>query len=157
MSKKKTSHKKNVYNKKSNTIKNAEEKKKAVPQMTEVKGADEEKSEKKVEIPEVVKVKSEKKKDKGVKEKKNEKLMISKACWIGNICAVIIAVMFMIFEGIQGHFSSVCAVASICFVWASAFYICQYFIAKRPWQVLIGAVLEGSVAILMIILYFIFR
>ena len=42
------------------------------------------------------------------------------------------------------------AIAAICFCWASIFYFCQYFIAKRPWQVLIGAILEAIGSLIMI-------
>ena len=52
---------------------------------------------------------------------------------------------------ILGQKANAFAVASICFTWASVFYFCQYFIAKRPKPVLIGAVLEGIAALIMII------
>ena len=82
-----------------------------------------------------------------------EKVKINKSCWIGNIVAVVLAVSLMITEGIFGHRSSIYAIASICFTWASVFYFCQYFIAKRPKAVLIGGILEGLGAIIFITLY----
>lgn len=82
-----------------------------------------------------------------------EKAKINKSCWIGNIVACIVAVVFMIIEGALGHFSSIYAIAGICFVWASVFYFCQYFIAKRPYGVLIGAILEALGASIMLTLY----
>lgn len=79
-----------------------------------------------------------------------EKVKINKSNWIGNIVACCVAVAFMIIEGVLGHYTSIYAIASICYIWASVFYFCQYFIAKRPWQVLIGAVLHSIGAIIMI-------
>lgn len=86
-----------------------------------------------------------------------EKTKINKSCWIGNIVACVVAVIFMIIEGALGHFSSIFAISTICFVWASVFYFCQYFAAKRPWPVLIGAVLEGVGAVIMIVNYILFN
>lgn len=79
-----------------------------------------------------------------------EKEKINKSNWIGNIVACAIAVIFMILEGLWGHYTSIYALASVCFIWASVFYFCKFFIAKRPWQVLIGAVLHGLGALIMI-------
>ena len=78
-----------------------------------------------------------------------EKSKINKSCWIANIVAVVVATAFMITLGALGVFSGLYAVASVCLIWASVFYFCQYFIAKRPWQVLIGAVLNAIGAIIM--------
>ena len=36
-----------------------------------------------------------------------EKVKINKSCWIANIVAVVIAVMFMVVEGLLGHFSTI--------------------------------------------------
>lgn len=82
-----------------------------------------------------------------------EEKKISKSIWIALIVAIVLAVAFLITEGYLGHFSAIFAIAAICFTWASIFYFCQYFVAKRPWQVLIGAVLEGLGAITMLVLY----
>ncbi len=82
-----------------------------------------------------------------------EKQKINKSNWISVVVACVVAVTFMIIEGALGHYTSIYAISSICFIWASVFYFCQYFVAKRPWQVLIGAVLEALGACAMITLY----
>lgn len=82
-----------------------------------------------------------------------EQNKINKSCWIGNICACVVAIVLIIIEGIFEHFTTIYAIASICFVWASVFYFCQYFIAKRPKGVLIGGILEGLGALIMITNY----
>ena len=82
-----------------------------------------------------------------------EKAKINKSSWIGNICACVVAVAFMIIEGALGHYSAIYALATVCFTWASVFYFCSYFIAKRPKGVLIGAILESVGAIIMITFY----
>lgn len=78
-----------------------------------------------------------------------EKAKINKANWIAIVVAGVLAVTFMIVEGLFNHFSSIYAIAAVCFTWASVFYFCQYFCAKRPWPVLIGAVLESLGAMIM--------
>lgn len=85
-----------------------------------------------------------------------EKAKINKSNWISLIIDGVVAVIFMIIEGLQQHFTSIYVLAAVCFIWASAFYFCQYFVAKRKWQVLIGAVLEGIGAIIMITLFILF-
>ena len=82
-----------------------------------------------------------------------EENKINKSMWIALIVTIIMAVALLISESCLGHFSAIFAIAAICFTWASVFYFCQYFVAKRPWQVLIGAVFEGLGGIIMIILY----
>ena len=86
-----------------------------------------------------------------------EKTKINKSCWIGNIVACIVAVALMIVEGLFKHFTSIYAIGFVCFTWASVFYFCQYFIAKRPWQVLIGAILETLGALVMLLFYILFN
>ena len=78
-----------------------------------------------------------------------EKVKINKSCWIANIATVIVATALMITLGAIGAFVGLYAMASVCLIWASVFYFCQYFLAKRPWQVLIGAVLSSVGAIIM--------
>jgi hypothetical protein len=85
-----------------------------------------------------------------------ERKKVSKANWIAVISTGVLAVIFMFSEGFQGHRTVVYAFAALCFAWASVFYFCQYFVAKRPWQVLIGATLEAIGAITMITLYILF-
>ncbi|MBQ7579324.1 MAG: hypothetical protein IJT25_02190 [Clostridia bacterium] len=84
-----------------------------------------------------------------------EKAKINKSNWISVITVGIMAVCFMIIEGLLGHISAIYAIATICFSWASVFYFCQFFIAKRPVGVLIGGILEAVGAITMITLYII--
>ena len=77
----------------------------------------------------------------------------NKGNWIALIVACVLAVGFIIAEGALGHYPAQFAISAVCFTWASVFYTCQYFIAKRPWPVLIGSVLEGLAAVAMIVLY----
>ena len=83
---------------------------------------------------------------------------INKSSWIALIVSGIAAVAFMIVEGVLGHHPATLAIAFICFTWASVFYFCQYFVAKRHYVgILIGAVLEGLGAIAMLTLYILFN
>ena len=82
-----------------------------------------------------------------------EQAKINKANWIGNISACVLAVVLMITEGALGHFTAIYALGAVCYTWASVFYFGQFFLAKRPWQVLIGAVLHGAAAIVMLVIY----
>lgn len=68
---------------------------------------------------------------------------INKSMIISLLVVGICAVAFIIAEGSLAHFSAVYAISSLCLLWASLFYTLQYFLAKRPWQVLIGSVLNG--------------
>ena len=86
-----------------------------------------------------------------------EEKKTNKSSWIAFIVAAVAVVAFVIAEGCLGHFSAIFAIGAICFIWASVFYFCQYFVAKRPWQVLIGAVLEGIGGIAMVVLYILFN
>lgn len=79
-----------------------------------------------------------------------EKAKINKSCWLGNIVACVVAVAFIIVESALGNMASAFAIAAVCFSWASVFYFCQYFVAKRPWPILIGAILEALGALIMI-------
>ena len=72
-----------------------------------------------------------------------EKNKIDKSMKIALLVAGILAVALMIVEYALGHATAGFAIQSLCYGWASVFYFCQYFVAKRPWQVLIGAVLDG--------------
>lgn len=82
-----------------------------------------------------------------------EKEKTNKGNWIALIVTGIVAVAFIIIEGALKHHPAQFAISAICFCWGSVFYSCQFFLAKRPWPVLIGAVLEGMAGILMIALY----
>ena len=85
-----------------------------------------------------------------------EKNKIDKSMKIALLVAGILAVALMIVEYALGHATAGFAIQSLCYGWASVFYFCQYFIAKRPWQVLFGAVLHGLAAITMLV-FFILR
>ena len=83
---------------------------------------------------------------------------INKCCWIALIVAGIGAVVLMIVEGLLRHVSAIYALGFVCFSWASVFYFCQYFIAKRRYVgILIGGVFEGLGAITMLTLYILFN
>ncbi len=82
-----------------------------------------------------------------------ESSKINKGNWIAVISAGALAVVLMIVEGAMGHYSAIFAISAICYLWASILYVCQYVLAKRPWQVLIGAVLHGLACLAMIALY----
>ncbi len=84
-----------------------------------------------------------------------EAAKINKGNWIAVIVAGVVAVAFMITEGCLGHIPAIFATACICYCWASVMYFCQFFLAKRPWPVLIGAFLEGGAGIAMFVLYII--
>ncbi len=82
-----------------------------------------------------------------------EKAKTNKGNWIAISMAGIVAVTFMIVEGALGHYSAIFALGAVCYCWASVMYFCQYFMAKRPWQVLFGAVLHGLACVAMVVLY----
>ena len=86
-----------------------------------------------------------------------EKVKINKSCQIGNIAACVVAVALMIIQGALGNYTSIYAIATVCFTWASVVYFCQYFIAKRPVGVLIGAILEALGACVMITFFILFN
>ena len=95
------------------------------------------------------------KKEKRVVVGEMEKHFTNKGNWLSVIIAGIIAVAFMIVEGALGHYSAIYAIGAICYAWASSLYFCQYFMAKRPWQVLIGGILHGLAFITMVVVYII--
>ena len=82
-----------------------------------------------------------------------EKQKINSGNWIALVVAGVIAVALMIIEGCLGHYSAIYALGAVCYGWATCFFICQYFVAKRSWQVLIGAVLHGLGFAAMVTLY----
>lgn len=82
-----------------------------------------------------------------------ENTKTNKGNWIAVIAAGVFAVVIMILFGVFGHYSSIFAVASICYLWASVFYTCQFILAKRPWPVLFGSVLHGLAFVAMVVLY----
>ena len=89
-----------------------------------------------------------------VGEMEREKL--SKSALISLLVTGIAAVAFIIVEGALAHFAAVFAIASICFLWASVFYTLQFFLAKRPWPVLIGAALDGLAFAFFVVRYILY-
>ena len=85
-----------------------------------------------------------------------EKTKINKSGWISLLVAGTLAVALMIVEGAIGQFAGLYAIGTLCFSWACVFYALQYFLAKRPWQVLIGSVLEGIGAITMFVFFILY-
>lgn len=85
-----------------------------------------------------------------------EQAKINKSGWISLIVVGTMAVAFMIVEGGLRQFASLYATGTLCFTWACVFYTLQYFLAKRPWQVLIGSVLEGIGAITMFVFFILY-
>ncbi len=84
-----------------------------------------------------------------VGEFENQK--INKANWISVIITGIVAVAFIVVFSILGLKEVCFAIGAICFTWATTFYFCQYFIAKRKhWGILLGATLELLGALIMI-------
>lgn len=102
-----------------------------------------------MEREEILKTASEKKAIVGEAEKGK----INKSCWIANIVAVSIAVVFMIVEGILRRFTSIYLLGAICSTWASVFFFLQFFVAKRPKGVLIGGVLHALGGIIWLTFY----
>lgn len=86
-----------------------------------------------------------------------EKTKINSGNWIAVIVTLTFAVAMIITEGVLGHFSAIYAIAGVCYLWASTFYFIQFFKARRPWPVLIGAVLHGLAFITMIVLYILYN
>ena len=82
-----------------------------------------------------------------------EKEKIGKSTWISLLVAGIFAVGFIVAEGAFGHFTAIYAISSIVFLWACLFYTLQYFLEKRPLQVLIGSVLDGLAFLFFFIRY----
>lgn len=78
---------------------------------------------------------------------------IRKGNWVAVIVAGIVGVSFAISESALKHHPGYFAILAIIFSWACTLYTCQFFMAKRPWQVLIGSVLYGLAAIAMLVLY----
>ena len=96
------------------------------------------------------------KREKSAQVGEMEKQKTNKGNWIAVIIAGVIAVALMIIEGALGRYTSIFAIGSICHAWACTIYTCQYVLAKRPWQVLIGAVLHGLAFVAMIVFYVLF-
>lgn len=72
-----------------------------------------------------------------------ERQKVNTANWISLVISCVYALALIIVEGAKKHFDALYAIASICYLWATIFYICQRVVAKRNKGVLIGAVLHG--------------
>ncbi|MBQ9782874.1 MAG: hypothetical protein IJW26_06830 [Clostridia bacterium] len=82
-------------------------------------------------------------------EYENQKLSISN--WISVIVTGIVALAFIIVFAILNQKSVCFAIGAICFSWATTFYFCQYFIAKRKHLgILLGAIFELIGALIMV-------
>ena len=86
-----------------------------------------------------------------------EKTGINKANWIALPIAGVVAVIFMVIEGVLGHYSAIYAIGTVCYSWACIFYLCQFFIAKRPVGVLIGGILHGVGALIMLTFFILYN
>ncbi len=84
-------------------------------------------------------------------EMENQK--IGKINWISMMVASIVAGGLCIAQGALGYPAGVYAILAIFSTWSCVFYTLQYFVAKRPWGVLIGAILTGLAAIGLIICF----
>ena len=82
-----------------------------------------------------------------------EQAKINKSGWISLIVVGTMAVAFMIVEGGLRQFASLYATGTLFFTWACVFYTLQYFLAKRPWQVLIGSILDGLAFVFFFVRY----
>ncbi len=82
---------------------------------------------------------------------------ISKSGFISILVVGILAVAFMIIFGALGNFTALYVIGFLCFTWAAVFYFLQFFIAKRPKGVLIGAILESIGAIVMFVFFILFQ
>ena len=85
-----------------------------------------------------------------------EKQKINTANWISlSICSAF-ALALIIVEGIKHNFDALYAIASICYLWATIFYIGQRVVAKRSKGVLIGAILHGLAFIITFTFYILY-
>lgn len=82
-----------------------------------------------------------------------ENAKINKCCWIGVIAAGVAALLLIVIEALQGHKAVCFGIGAVCFIWAAVFYYCQYFLAKRPVGILLGAIGETLGAAIMILNY----
>lgn len=85
-----------------------------------------------------------------------EKQKVGLGINISLIFAGVLAVVFICLECAKQNFAGGLAIGSICYGWASLQYFLQFFMAKRPWQVLIGAVLHGLAFVACVVLYALF-
>ncbi len=82
---------------------------------------------------------------------------LGKSGFISTLVVGILAVAFMITFGALGNFTALYIIGFLCFSWAAIFYFLQFFLAKRPYGVLIGAILESIGAIVMFVFFVLFQ
>lgn len=75
---------------------------------------------------------------------------------ISLIFAGVLAIVFICLECAKQNYAAGLAIGSICYGWASMQYFFQFFMAKRPWPVLFGAVLHGLAFVACVVLYSLF-
>ena len=85
-----------------------------------------------------------------------EKQKVNTANWISLVISCVFALALIIVEGIKKQFDALYAIASICYLWATIFYICQRVVAKRSKGVLFGAVLHGIAFIITFTFYILY-
>lgn len=85
-----------------------------------------------------------------------EKQKVDLGIKISLIFAGILAVVFICLECAKQNYAACMAIGAICYGWASMQYFFQFFMAKRPWPVLIGAILHGLAFVACIVLYALF-
>ena len=82
-----------------------------------------------------------------------EKEKLGKCTLTSLVATFVAAVGFIVAEAALNHASAAFAIAALCYLWAGVFYTLQYFIAKRPWPVLIGAILHCLACIFFVVRY----
>ena len=75
---------------------------------------------------------------------------------ISLLVAGVLALAFIITEFALGHKTGGFALGAVCYIWACVQYLCQYLVARRPWQVLIGTVLHGLAGVACVVFYILF-
>ena len=82
---------------------------------------------------------------------------IGKSGFISTLVVGILAVAFMIVFGALHNFTALYIIGFLCFTWAAVFYFLQFFIAKRPYGVLIGAILESIGSAAMFVFFILYQ
>ncbi len=72
---------------------------------------------------------------------------------IGLLSAIGLAIILIIVEGCLGHFSSIFALACICFTWGAVYYILQFCLVKREWAVLTIGIVDAVIALAMFVFF----
>ncbi len=72
---------------------------------------------------------------------------------IGLLSAMGLAIVLVIVEGCLGHFSSIFALACVCFTWAGVYYILQFCLVKRDWQTLVVGIVDAIIALTLFVFF----